>query len=147
MAVATPTDVSNRLGRPLTPKELGQVTAYLEDAEAEIKRLGFKNLANPDWKPLIVKVECAVVKRAARLVDALNQVIPGDEQTSFANIPQVTGAVYLRREERRSLGLPLTGSARTTPVSPTEVQTREAWDWGPGWNGDCDEFEFQEWPY
>lgn len=147
MAVATTTDVANRLGRPLTAKESAQVAAFLEDAEAEIKRLGFKNLADPNWKPLIVKVECAVVKRAARLPDAITQVIPGDESVGFANQPQVSGAVYLRREERRSLGLPLTGAARITPVTPTEVQTTETWDWGPGWDGDCEDFSFQDWPY
>lgn len=147
MAVATPADVANRLGRPLTAKEQTQVTEYLEDAEAEIVRLGFKNIADPDWAPLIKKVECAVVKRAARLGDAITQVIPGDEGIGYANQPQSSGNVYLRREERRSLGLPLTGAARITPQAPTEIPGRETWDWGPGWNNDCDDDFGYGWPY
>jgi hypothetical protein len=117
--------------------------AFLEDAEAEIKRLGFKKLADPNWAPLIKKVECAVARRAARLPDAIGSLPPGDEQTGYANSspPSTAGAVYLRREERRSLGLPLTGSARTTPVAPSETNDGPLrfTDWGDGWEADCED--------
>lgn len=143
MTVANATDVANRIGRPLTTKETAQVTALLEDTEAEIVRLGFKKLADPNWAPLIKKVECAVVRRAARLPDALGNVVPGDEQTGYANAapPVTAGAVYLRREERRSLGLRLTGSVRTTPITPAEEfdGPLRFTDWGYGWESDCDE--------
>ena len=134
MAVATTTDVANRIGRPLTPKEATQIAAFLEDAEAEIIRLGAgAKVADPNWKPLVVKVECAVAKRAARLPDSVQNLIPGDESAGYSDQPRVQGAVYLRREERRSLGLPLTGAARVTPDLPVIVPTVETWDWGPGW--------------
>lgn len=135
MAVATPADVAARLGRPLTANELTQVTAYLEDAEAEIVRLGGgAKVADPNWKPLVVKVECAVVKRAARLPDALQNLIPGDENTAYANIPVVSGSVYLRREERRSLGLRLTGAAQVTPTPENILPNVDRFDWGYGWD-------------
>lgn len=132
MAVATAANVAARIGRPLTPNETTQIEAYLEDAEAEILRLGFKKIADPNWKPLVVKVECAVAKRAARLPDAVQNVIPGDEGTGYSDQPRVQGAVYLRREERRSLGLPLTGGVSITPA-PAVEPLPETWDWGDGW--------------
>ena len=138
MAVATTTDVANRIGRPLTPKETTQVAAFLEDAEAEITRLGGgAKLADLNWKPLVVKVECAVAKRAARLPDAVQNLIPGDESAGYADQGRVQGAVYLRREERRSLGLPLTGAARVTPDVPVPTPSFQTWDWGPGWEPGC----------
>lgn len=132
MAVATAANVAARIGRPLTPNETTQIEAYLEDAEAEILRLGFKKIADPAWAPLIVKVECAVAKRAARLPDAFQNVIPGDEGAGYSDQARVQGAVYLRREERRSLGLPLTGAAPITPA-PEPTPAPESWDWGDGW--------------
>lgn len=152
MTVATATDVANRIGRPLTPKETLQVTSLLEDTEAEIARLGAgAKLADPNWAPLIKKVSCAVVRRAARLPDDLRSIVPGDEQTGYANsTPPVTaGSVYLRREERRSLGLPLTGAARVTPQAPREDfdGPLRFTDWGDGWDTDCDDYQFVDWPY
>lgn len=135
MAVATAENVAARIGRPLTPNETIQVEALLEDAEAEIIRLGAGDkVSDPNWKALIVKVECAVVKRAARLPDAIQNVIPGDENVGYSDQARVQGAVYLRREERRSLGLPLTGAARVTPEPPNPAPDLERWDWGPGWH-------------
>ena len=149
MAVATAADVSKRVGRPLTPNEILQVEGYLEDAEAEIVRLGAgAKVADPNWKPLIVKVECSVVKRAARLPDAVQSVIPGDEGTGYSDLPRVQGAVYLRREERRSLGLPLTGAARINPITASEEAGLDPrWDWGPGWDAEGDDYWYPEWPY
>ncbi len=148
MAVATAADVSKRIGRPLTSNETLQIEGYLEDAEAEIVRLGFKKLADPAWKPLIVKVECAVAKRAARLPDSFQNLVPGDESTGYSDQPRVQGAVYLRREDRRSLGLPLTGSARVTPQSASEDLARDPrWDWGPGWDDGTDDYWYPGWPY
>jgi len=135
MAVATSTDVADRIGRPLTPKEIIQVDAFLEDAEAEIIRLGGgAKIADANWKALVVKVECSVVKRAARLPDAVQNLIPGDESAGYANQNRVQGDVYLRREERRSLGLPLTGGTRITPEPVPILPTVDTWDWGPGWD-------------
>lgn len=146
MTVATPTDVANRIGRPLTPNETIQVTALLEDTEAEIVRLGAgAKVADSDWAPLVRKVECAVVRRAARLPDALGSIVPADEQAGYANSnPSSTaGAVYLRREERRSLGLPLTGAARVTPQALTETPRDDRFDWGPGWDGGCEDYWYE----
>lgn len=151
MAVATAADVSARIGRPLTANETIQVNALLEDTEAEIVRLGFKKIADPAWKPLIVKVECAVVRRAARLPDAVQNVIPGDENTGFADQVRVQGAIYLRREERRSLGLPLVGSGRITPSVPNETRTLDEWLENTGWgDGSCVDSDWvfdNSWPY
>lgn len=150
MAVATPADVAARIGRPLTTRETTQVTALLEDTEAEIVRLGAgAKVADPNWAPLVRKVECAVVRRAARLPDAANSIVPGDEQVGYANANPSSGAgaVYLRREERRSLGLPLTGAARITPQAPTETTSPDRFDWGLGWTDTCDDYWYEGWPY
>lgn len=147
MAVATTADVAARIGRPLTSREETQVAAFLEDAEAEIIRLGFKKIADPNWKPLIVKVECAVVRRAARLPDSNQNLVPSEESIGFADQARVQGAVYLRREERRSLGLPLTGAARITPQAPAETRDPR-FDWGPGWDEEeGDGYWYDGWPY
>lgn len=151
MTVATATDVANRIGRPLTPKETVQVTALLQDTEAEIIRLGAgAKVADPNWAPLVRKVECAVVRRAARIPDALQSSVPGDEATGFPSQTTAQGAIYLRREERRSLGLPLTGAARITPDPVGLTAVPAGWDWGPGW-GDCDfwdgDYWYEGWPY
>lgn len=151
MTVATTADVAARIGRPLTVQETAQVAALLVDAEVEIKRLAgligreATWIADTDWKDSIVSVECSVVRRAARLPDALTSVVPGDEGTGFASLPPAQGAIYLRRNERRTLGLPLTGVASITPVPETSSATLERFDWGDGWGEPCTEDWGFEW--
>lgn len=147
MTVATAADVAARIGRPLTTYETTRVTAYLEDVEAEIIRLGAgAKVADPLWAPLVRKVECAVVIRAARIPDALTSVVPEQEGTGFASQPTTQGAVYLRREDRRSLGLPLTGSVQLAPT-PEPTTDANGIDWGEGWGCYDDEFDYYDWPY
>lgn len=152
MTVATFADVAARIGRSLTAQEQAQVTALLVDTEVEIKRLAgligreAAWISAPEWEDAIVSVECSVVRRAARIPDALTSVVPGTEGVGFASLPPAQGAVYLRRNERRTLGLPLTGAAVMTP-SPLVSQTSlDRFDWGEGWGESCafDDYA-QEW--
>lgn len=128
MAVATASDVQARVGRPLNPQETSRVNAYLADAEAEIFRVAPDRLTDPDWKPAVVAVECAMVIRAARLPDALDSVVPDIENASFQSRPLTQGAVYIRRDERRRLGLPLIGAGDISPDIQNQVYGHE-----PGW--------------
>lgn len=149
MTVAVASDVSARIGRPLTAQETAQVTALLEDTEVEIKRLAgligreATWISDPEWIPAIKSVECSVVRRAARLPDSLTSVVPGDEGAGFASLPPAQGAVYLRRSERRTLGLPLTASVAGAPSGVTQKTSLDRFDWGPGWGEPCTD----EWGY
>lgn len=135
MTVATATDVQNRIGRPLTTLERGRVEALLVDTEVEIKRLAPDRLTDPAWRDAVVSVECSVVIRAARLPDALTQVIPDAEAAGFQSTRLTQGSVYLRRSERRTLGLPNTASIRMAPdpvlgPDPDIIPIDEpCWDW------------------
>lgn len=115
MTVATWQDVESRLGRPLTPLEKTRVTAFLEDVEVEIGRYASDRLTDAAWIPAVRAVSCASVLRAARLPDGLTSLVPNDEAAGFSSVANTQGAVYLRRSERRTLGLPLTGAADIAP--------------------------------
>jgi hypothetical protein len=139
VTVATASDVEDRVGRPLTVMETNRVTALLIDAEVEIKRLGPDRLTDPDWEDAVISVECAMVIRAARLPDSLTSVVPNTEGVGYESQPLTQGAVYLRRSERRTLGLPLTGSVQMTPTPCTPLDHEPGWPdvaWPYGW-GDC----------
>ena len=139
MTVATASDVEDRVGRPLTPSETVRVTALLRDAEVEIRRLGPDRLTDPDWEDAVISVECAMVIRAARLPDALGSVVPATEGVGYESQPLTQGAVYIRRSERRTLGLPLTGSVQVNPDPCTVLDHEPGWPglgW-PYWRGDC----------
>lgn len=129
MTVATAADVSARVGRPLTEFETARVTAFLQDLEAKLNRLKPALLTDPDWIPAVRAVECSVVIRAARLPDSLAAVVPVIEGAGFASAPAVQGALYLRREEKRDLGLPLIGpvSIGPEPKSPSVPGWDEGW--------------------
>lgn len=116
MTVADWTDVESRVGRPLLPHERKRVEAFLEDAEAEIQRLGPHCLTDPLYHKNVVSVECSSVIRAARLPDSLESVVPQVEGVDYGSVPLTQGAVYLRRDERRKLGLPLSGSVQLYPT-------------------------------
>lgn len=136
MTVAVAADVAARIGRPLTEFETARVTAFLEDCEAEIMRLGPDRLTDPAWIPAVKSVECSVVIRAARLPDSLSTVVPAVEGAGFASAPAVQGAVYLRREERRKLGMKLTGAV---VMAPKPVRREDGF---PGWFDSVDDGDF-----
>lgn len=115
MAVATSADVAARIGRPLTTLERGRVEALLEDVEVEIARLAPNRLTDAVWEKAVVSVECSVVIRAARLPDALNQVIPDPESPGFQSVQPTQGDITIRRKERLTLGLSNTAAVRGTP--------------------------------
>jgi len=139
--IATPADVAARVGRPLTAFETTRVQAFLDDVEVEIQRLAADRLTDPQWVAAVKSVECSVVIRAARLPDSLSTVVPATEGAGFASAPAVQGAVYLRREERRRLGLPLTGAVSMAP-KPTVYVDPNGGGWYPsdsnGLYDDCD---------
>lgn len=136
MTVASPTDVAARIGRPLTEFETTRVQAFLNDVEVEIMRLGPTRLTDPAWIPAVKSVECSVVIRAARLPDSLGTVVPAIEGVGFASAPAVQGALYLRREERRRLGLPLSGSVT---LAPKPVRREDGF---PGWFDSVEDGDF-----
>lgn len=138
MTVATYSDVAARIGRNLTTFERGRVEAYLQDAEVEIGRTAPDRLTDPLWRNAVVSVECSVVIRAARLMDSLTQVVPEIEGAGFASTPATQGAVYLRRSERRTLGLKNTAAVQGAPdpVIPPTTDTPWLWAWEDdgGWD-------------
>lgn len=134
MTIATPADVAARVGRPLNSQEIARVTALLQDAEVEIRRVGPDRLIDPEWRDAVVSVECSMVIRAARLPDVVTSVVPALEGVGYESAPLTQGAIYLRRSERLTLGLPNVGSVSTTP-DPVTHTTRE-----PGW-------PYEPWPY
>lgn len=135
MTVASADDVQARLGRPLTPLERTRVTAFLEDIEVEIRRYAPDRLTDAAWIPAVKSVSCAAVLRAARLPDGLTSIVPADEGAGFSSAPNTQGAVYLRRSERRTLGLPLTGSADMSPsAADTNAGTNVEQLWAEGWS-------------
>jgi hypothetical protein len=133
MTVATTSDVAARIGRPLVTQEIAKVTALLQDAEVEIRRVSPDRITDPSWKDAVVSVECSMVIRAARLPDALNSVVPALEGVGYESAPLTQGAVYLRRSERRTLGLPNVGSVATTPDPCTVLGHEEGWPSMDGW--------------
>lgn len=128
MTVATTDDIEERIGRPLNPDELAQANAYLRDIEVEIRRYNPDILTEPEWKDAVVSVSCAAVIRAGRFTTTIDQLVPANEGLGYNSVPQTSGALYLRRSERRTLGLPLTGSVAVTPVP--ECSGGEGLDWG-----------------
>jgi Phage protein Gp19/Gp15/Gp42 len=144
MTIATWTDVQNRLGRPLTPLEKTRVSALLEDLEVEIMRYAKDRLTDPDWVAAVKSVSCAAVLRAARLPDGLTNVVPAEEGAGFSSAPNTQGAVYLRRSERRTLGLPLTGSVSIVPEPLVKPASEEGW-YGPWFSSSDDCFEEGLW--
>lgn len=138
MTVATTSDVAARIGRPLVTQEIAKVTALLQDAEVEIRRVAPDRITDPAWKDPVVSVECSMVIRAARLPDALNSVVPALEGTGYESAPLTQGAVYLRRSERRTLGLPNTGSVAVTADPRTVLDHEEGWPDMAGWPWGCD---------
>jgi hypothetical protein len=132
MTIATFADVAARIGRPLNTLERAKVTALLVDAEEEIRRLGPDRLTDPAWELAVVSVECSVVIRAARLPDGMNQVLPAEEGTQFPVSRPLQGTVELWRNERRKLGLPLTGAVDITPGGTCDTSGFPE-GWPEGW--------------
>lgn len=110
----TTDDVKARLGREFLPMEEAKVSALLDDAEVELRRIGAR-VDDPDYLGRIRSVACAMVLRAARLPDALVSEIPNQEQTGFPASAQYQGVVYVRRSELRTLGIPTIRAVRTSP--------------------------------
>lgn len=122
MAVATPDDVAERIGRPLNPDEELQVSALLEDAEAEIRRWrGGAKIADPTWRPQILKVECSMILRAARIPNQVTEIVPSQELVSYDFSQVSRGEILLRRSDRRSLGMRLNGSVNLYPVPECDL--------------------------
>jgi hypothetical protein len=112
----------------------------LEDLEVEIQRYSPDRLTDADWIPAVKSVSCAAVLRAARLPDGLTTVVPAEEGAGFSSAPNTQGAVYLRRSERRTLGLPLTGSVKIVPESILKPASEEGW-YGPWFSSSDDCFD------
>jgi len=106
MALATPADVAARLGRPLNPGEVNQVSAYLEDAQAAIvSRLpDIMTAAETDdtLRQNLISVECSVTLRAARITDSIQAAYPAPEGLTPA--PANRANVTVLDTEWRKLG-------------------------------------------
>jgi hypothetical protein len=112
---ATPDDVAARLGRPLTPEQIIQVQAWLDDIEAEI-RSKVPNLdvlaADPDYLALLIRVECAAVLRVVRNPDGkMTERI--DDYSWTRDQSTASGSLFLTDDEWGLL----------TPESSTEAFT------------------------
>lgn len=133
MAVASDTDVANRLGRPLTSFETSRVNALLDDIEVEIRRVAPDRLTDPTWKDAVVSVECSIAIRVSRMGNAVSAEVPQTESIGFPNNPTYQ-KIELYRSDRRTLGLPLVESVRmnaqSTPVTAADVGAWDGWDCG-----------------
>jgi|SRR5215203_2335574 len=108
MTHATWTDVENRLGRPLNPGEVTQVTEYLKDAESALLRklpnLITDSATNADLSQNLKAVEIAITLRAARLTDAVQSVYPNTENWAVPSGSSRANVTVLDSEWRK-LGL------------------------------------------
>jgi len=131
VAVASATDVSDRLGRPLTSFETSRVNALLDDIEVEIQRVAPDRLTNPAWKNAVVSVECSVAIRVSRIGNSVSAEVPQTESVGFPNNPTYQ-KIELYRSDRRTLGLPLVESVRTNAQCPP-VTEADVGAWDCGW--------------
>ncbi|OQO89925.1 hypothetical protein B1813_18980 [Saccharomonospora piscinae] len=131
MSVATTSDVESRIGRPLTPTETEQVTAWLDDLEAEIRlRIpGFDDhvATDPDYKALVVRVECAAIIRVLRNPDGkLSERI--DDYSWTRDSSTASGQLGLLPSEWELLSPSVSTGAWT--IQPAGVSPAEPDPWG-----------------
>lgn len=119
MAYAAPSDVSARLGRPLTEEEATQVEALLDDAEIEIKHK-IRDLADraeddPAYLQKVVRVEASAVARLMRNPDGYVAETDGNYSYQL-NWRLTTGQIEITPGEWRLLGV--SGGASVLDVRP-----------------------------
>lgn len=143
MSHATPDDVRKRLGRPLNPGEIDQITEYLEDAEAALLRklpnLLSDAVTNPTLAQNLVAVECSIAQRAARLTDAIQSAYPNTESLQI-NPDTRRANVTVLDSEWRKVGLTWYSSfslAQNMAGDPPVLAPGSYPDinpaWGPWW--------------
>lgn len=105
MTHALYTDVEDRLGRPLNPDEVTQVTEYLKDAESALLRklpnLITDSATNAVLSQNLKAVEIAITLRAARLTDAVQAVYPNTENWSVPSGSSRANVTVLDSEWRK----------------------------------------------
>lgn len=145
MAYATVTDLETRW-RTLSAPEKAQASALLNDAEAQIltevpdvaERITEQAAATPPstlLKQLVVRVECAMVKRAMAGGDAFGVTATQETTGPFSRSVTVAnplGDLYLTRAERRLLG----GGGQRAFTIDTGPSTRTDWDGPVNWAPD-----------
>jgi len=135
MAVASNSDASDRLGRPFTTDEAAMISAYLNDAEAEILRrlpdAVTDSTTDANFKQRLIAVECTAALRAARLPAGVDLVIPENGAVNYNPASQV-GYIQILRREWRSLGAQ---NSEVVGLTPGITDVRENWfpDFEPGW--------------
>ena len=108
MAYASPADVADRLGRPLTEAEQTQAPVLLEDAEilirARIPDLDDRIADGLLSEAVVVMVEANAVMRVLRNPEGYRQEQDGDYMYSVD--PQVaSGRLFIADDEWRLLGV------------------------------------------
>lgn len=107
MAYATASDVSNRLGRPLTTDETTQVNALLEDVEIQIKDripdLDDK-VEDADYLAKVIMVEANTVKRVVRNPDGYTAETDGNYSYQL-NWRLNTGEIEISEKDWALLGI------------------------------------------
>lgn len=115
MALATLTDLADRLGRDLTDTETRQATALLDDATAMILQRFPQYEAAPTATSLAVC--CAMVLRVVRNPDGKRQEAI-DDYSYTIDSARSTGELYLSENELCALRPPRTSSFSIVPVVP-----------------------------
>lgn len=115
MALATLTDLADRLGRDLTATEERRATAWLADATALI----LKEYPQYATAPTDVskKVCCAMVLRVLNNPDGKRQESI-DDYSYTIDSSRSRGEVYLSDDEVEELRPPLKGAFNITPGAP-----------------------------
>ena len=115
MALATLTDLADRLGRDLTTSEARQATAWLDDATAIILRRFPQYGTTPT--AISTKVCCAMVLRVLKNPDGRRQESIDDFSYTIDS-SRSRGEVYLSDEEAEELR-PATGGAFSITLGST----------------------------
>lgn len=109
MTLATTSDVSNRLGRPLTESETGQVTLWLGDVERDITRHQPSALAmagvDADYAATMVQVESDAVVRKVFNPQGLQAETLDSYSYSRGAAGAAADPLKLTIDEWRSLGV------------------------------------------
>lgn len=132
MAIATPVDVAERLGRDLDESETVIVAARLDDVEElifqRIPDLAQKILDGKIRQRLVVMVECEAVMRLIRNPEGFSQETDGNYSYTI-DATVASGRLTILREEWAMLGIRSGVAMLNIGINmPTRLPWYQHWD-------------------
>jgi len=122
--LATVEEVTSRVDRDLTDKEIGTIQGHIEDASALVRFHGLKWPTRAEAPALARTITRNSVKRLLHNSEGFTISRAADETVGFADIGDKAGTVYLTDEEKLMLAS-LAGndvSISTAAISPYGTQ-------------------------